>query len=188
MSMLLAFAPFIAFALLSRTTSSAMALLVAAAIALAMLVHDRIAGRSLKLLEVGTAVLFCGLAALTATGILRLSVVDVRLVVDAGLLAIVLTSLVIGRPFTLQYAIERVPPEIAATPAFHRANTVITGAWAFAFALMVAGGLLLRFEPAVPASVGTTVIVAATAGAVWFTHWYPQRLRRRAQGQPPPAS
>ena len=39
------------------------------------------------------------------------TVATVRLAVDAGLFAIALVSLLVGRPFTLQYARESVPKE-----------------------------------------------------------------------------
>lgn len=46
----------------------------------------------------------------------------VRLAVDTGLRAIVLASLLIGTPFTLQYAREETPPEIWGQPEFLRTN------------------------------------------------------------------
>ena len=59
------------------------------------------------------------------------SVVGVRALVDAGLLLIVLVSMAIGRPFTLQYAREQVAPEFWNSPEFVRTNYVITaiGRW-----------------------------------------------------------
>ena len=65
MQMLLAFAPFIAFALLSRTLPVTLALAVAALVAIGQAVNDVVRHRrSLKILEVGTALLFGGLAVL----------------------------------------------------------------------------------------------------------------------------
>ena len=67
-------------------------------------------GESVKILEIGSLVLF-GLLVRVYAGSAAppWTVATVRLAVDAGLLAIVLVSLAIGRPFTLQYARERVP-------------------------------------------------------------------------------
>ncbi len=78
------------------------------------------------------------------------SVIGVRLCVDAGLLLIVLVSMAVGRPFTLQYAREQVPPEFWDRPEFIRTNYVITGAWALAFAVMVVAKLALLYVPELP--------------------------------------
>ena len=51
--------------------------------------------------------LFGGLAVYALLGGPAWTVIGVRLRVDAGLLLIVLASMAVGRPFTLQYARER---------------------------------------------------------------------------------
>jgi hypothetical protein len=107
-------------------------------------------------------------------------VASVRLVVDAGLLAIVLVSLAIGRPFTLPYARERVPKEFWAAPRFLHANRVITSVWAAAFAVLVAADAAAEYLPAVPLTVDVVASILAFAGAVAFTSWYPAKLRRAA--------
>ena len=50
----------------------------------------------------------------------------VRLRVDGGLLLIVLISLAIRKPFTLQYAREHTPKERWNDPGFIRSNVIIT--------------------------------------------------------------
>ena len=65
----------------------------------------------------------------------------VKLAVDAGVLAISLASLVIRKPFTLQYAREVVDAETAKLPGFMRANYIITWAWTAAFLLMMIGNV-----------------------------------------------
>lgn len=70
--------------------------------------------------------LFGGLAVWTALAHGEWSVVGVRLWVDAGLLAIVLISMAVGQPFTLQYARERIAQEVRNTPEFIRSNYIIT--------------------------------------------------------------
>src|SRR5450432_666722 len=62
MGIWLAFAPFIAFAVVDRLIGSTEGLLAGAAVSLALLVRDRTSGgREIKILDAGTAVLFCGL-------------------------------------------------------------------------------------------------------------------------------
>jgi hypothetical protein len=181
MGILLAFAPFIAFALIDWLAGPVEGLIAGAAVAAALLIRDWLtAGRTPKILEVGTALLFCGLALLAVLGLVAWSVIGVRLCVDAGLLLIVLFSLAVGRPFTLQYAREQVAPEIWGRPEFIRTNYVITTVWAAAFAVMVLAELALLYVPGLPPRVGIIAIILALVGAVKFTGWYPERVRARA--------
>ena len=94
---------------------------------------------------------------------------------------VVLASMAIRQPFTLQYAKEQTPPEIWEQPGFRLVNNVITAAWAVAFALMVLADVAMIYMPALPLWVGIAVTVAAIAGAIRFTQWYPARMRARFQ-------
>jgi hypothetical protein len=181
MGILLAFAPFIVFAAIDRLAGSTGGLVAGAVVALALLLRDRLTpGRRAKMLDIGTAILFAGLALYALLARPTWSVIGVRLCVDAGLLLIVLASLAARRPFTLQYAREQVPQSDWDNPEFIRANYVISGVWALAFAILIAAELALLLRPDLPRGVGMTVIVLALVGAVKFTGWYPERLRAAA--------
>lgn len=169
LGILLAFAPFLAFALIDRLSGPTEGLIAGAVVSAALLLRDLIQGRTAKVLEIGTAILFGGLALYALLGRPSWSVVGVRVVVDAGLLLIVLASLVMRRPFTLQYARERVAPELWGEPEFVRTNYVITAVWALAFAVMVVAELVLLYVPDVPPRAGIVAIVLALVGAVKFT-------------------
>jgi hypothetical protein len=117
---------------------------------------------------------------------LILAISQVKLAVDAGVLAISLTSLVIRRPFTLQYAREVVDAETAALPGFLRANYVITWAWTAAFLLMMAANLLMIYSPTLPLWSGLAIAFAARNTAIYFTKWYP--VYRRSKYPTPAAS
>jgi hypothetical protein len=187
MAIVLSFLPFIIFAILTRMTSVSVALFVAAAVAIVLTARDVLRGRSPKVLEIGTIVLFAGLAALVTATRGEWSIVGVRLAVDAGLLMIVLLSIAIRRPFTLQYAREQVSPEVAQMPLFIRTNMIITAVWALAFAVMVAADLVMLYATDVPMSVGVVATVAALYGAVRFTIGYPKRVRARVAPQITPS-
>lgn len=101
-------------------------------------------------------------------------------VVAAGLLAIVLASMALGRPFTPQYAREQVPPEHWDSPEFLRTNAIITAVRALAFAVMVAAERALLALPGMPRGAGIAAIVLALVGAIRFTRWYPDRMSARA--------
>lgn len=185
MGILLAFAPFIAFAVADRLIGSTEGLVAGFAVSAFLLIRDWFSpNRKPKLLEIGTAVLFGALALYTLLAHPVWSIMGVRLLVDAGLLLIVLVSLAIRRPFTLQYAREQVPQELWASQQFLRTNDVITAVWALAFAAMVAADWVLLTMPDVPPRFGIIATVLALVGAIKFTGWYPDR--RRATGQPSP--
>jgi hypothetical protein len=97
--------------------------------------------------------------------------------VDLGLLLIVLVSLALRRPFTLQYAREQVPEEFWSSPQFVRTNYVITAVWALAFAVLVVADLILLYVPELPPRVGIIATIAALVGAIKFTSWYPERVK-----------
>jgi hypothetical protein len=180
MGMLLAFAPFIAFALVSWLLGSVPGLICGALIAGLFLLRDALArGRTVKVLEIGTVLLFAGLAVYVGLGGPQLGIFGIRFFVDAGLLLIVLVSIAIRLPFTLQYAREQTPEALWERPEFVRANYIITGVWALAFAIMVAADFVLFFLSDVPSYIGIIATVVAIIGAVRFTVLYPQRLRAR---------
>lgn len=189
MSILLGFSPFIVFAILMRLSSAPVALFAGAAVALVLVVRELRAGKTAKVLEIGTVALFGGLGLVVIVAPAEWSILGVRLAVDIGLFTIVMISIAIHRPFTLQYAREQVPEEIAAHPAFYAVNTVITAGWAVAFAVMVAADGLMLYAPQVPLAVGIALTIAAFIGAIWFTRWYPARVRARfaAAGAAPSA-
>jgi hypothetical protein len=183
MGILLAFAPFIVFAVLDRIVGPVGALTAGATVSAALLARDLIgSGRSMKILEAGTFILFSGLAVYTALSGVNWSVIGVRLCVDAGLLAIVLASMAAGRPFTLQYAREQVSPQLWNRPEFIRINYVITAVWALAFLAMVLAEAALLYVPGLPPRAGVAVIILAMVGAVKFTGWYPERETREVAG------
>lgn len=181
MGMLLAFAPFIAYAVLQRTLGALPALAIAALISLALAARDAFTpGRHVKTLEIGSVVLFGGLALFTWLTKADWPILQVRLWVDAGLMLLVILTLVIRKPFTLAYAREQVPQEHWDSPQFLHVNDVITAGWAVAFAVLVLADLLMLYVPDVPLWIGVAVTLAALAGAIQFTKWYPDRVRGRA--------
>jgi hypothetical protein len=178
MGILLAFAPFLAFAVIDRLIGSTEGLLAGAAVSAVLLARDWMsANRTPKILEIGTTVLFCGLALYAIAFQPVWSIIGVRLRVDSGLLIIVLITILVGRPFTLQYAREQVAPELWTTPEFVRTNYVITGVWALAFVILVVAELILLYLPDVPPRLGIWATIAALIGAVKFTSWYPERRK-----------
>jgi intracellular septation protein A len=185
MNILLSFGPFILFAVLMRFGDVFFALIAAAALSALLIVRERRRGKSVKILEAGTVGLFGGLAIFTAITRYDWTILEARLAVDAGLLAIVLGSLIARRPFTLQFAREEVPQEYWANPQFIATNYMISGVWAAAFVILVVADVVMAFFPTIPLWVGIVVTIVALAGAIWFTSWYPQRLRKPSHASAP---
>jgi len=178
-SILLSLSPFAVFFALMRLVSPIAGLIGAFAVSVFLCLRERRRGQSVKILEIGSVVLFGMLVAYTLLAAPRWTVATVRLAVDGGLLTIVLVSLAIGRPFTLQYARERVPEPIWALPVFFTTNLRITVAWAAAFAVHVAADAAAEYVPAIPLWIDIVASLAAFLGAVWFTRWYPAAVQRR---------
>jgi hypothetical protein len=184
MTIFLILAPYGAFASLMLLTSARLSVFAAAAICLAVIALDFFRGRSLKLLGAGSAMLFAGVG-------LYLTLIDphlgnstVKLSVDTGIFLISLTSMLIRRPFTLQYALEAVPAETAGMPGFLRANYIITAAWTAAALVMMVANLAVLYVPGLPLWSGLAIAFAARNSAVYFTKWYPQ-YRRLKHGTAP---
>jgi len=176
MNMLLAFAPFAVFALLTRPLGVQCGLILATLLCAALIVRDRwMKKRSLKFLEVGSLLLFGGLALLVRYTQFNFTIVQVRLIVDLGLLVIVLVSILFRRPFTAQYAMEQVSAEVAATDRFKRTSFQLSAVWALAFAMIVVADMAMLYVPVFKPAAGAAAIVAVLAAALWFSQWLPRR-------------
>jgi hypothetical protein len=178
MGILLGFAPFIVFALLTNVAVD-LALWAAFATAFVLSIRDFAQTRVLRILDVGGTALF-GLLALYA-GFVQpgISLQAVRFVVDCGLLLIAVYSMVSGNPFTLQYAREQTPPDIWDSPVFIRTNYIITSVWTIAFLTTTAADGMATFDKKFPLSLDIAVGLASLAVAVIFTARYPAHVRER---------
>jgi len=179
MTIFLILAPYGAFAMLMLVTSAAVTLFASATIGMMVMAHDALRGRTIKVLGAGSVTLFAALGAYITLADSGLSSSAVKLTVDAGVFAISLTSLVIRKPFTLQYAREMVDADTAQLPGFMRANYIITWTWTGAFLLMMIANVLMIYVPGLPLWSGIVIAFAARNSAVYFTKWYPQHRRAK---------
>jgi hypothetical protein len=177
MTLFMILAPYGAYTMLMLLTSAAVSVFAAAAICLATIAIDVARGRSVKMLAAGSAIVFAGLGVYLTLVDTALGTLPVKLSVDIGIFIISLGSMLIGRPFTLQYGLESVPAEIAAMPGFLRANYIITAAWAAATLLMAAANVVLLYVPGLPLWSSLAIAFAARYCALYFTKWYPEHCR-----------
>ena len=184
MTIFLILAPYGAFTLLMLVSSADVSLFTGAAICLAVIAYDMVRGRSLKILGAGSVLVFTAVGGYVTEIDPDLSVSGVKFAVDTGIFLVTLGSILIGKPFTLQYAREVVDAEIAKLPGFIRANYIITWAWTGSMLLMMAGNAALIYVPGLPLWSGLLIAFAARNSAVYFTKWYPQ-YRKAKYGTPP---
>ncbi|WP_076858742.1 hypothetical protein [Bradyrhizobium mercantei] len=184
MTIFLILAPYGAFATLMLLTSATVSLLCAALICLAVIAFDIARGRSIKILGLGSVIVFTAVGFYLTFVDATPSSIAVKIAVDAGILAVSFGSMLIGHPFTRQYALEQVDAEIAKQPGFLHANYLITGAWTAATLLMLIGNIAVLYVPALPLWTGLLIAFAARNAAVGFTRWYPQ-YRAAKYGTPP---
>jgi hypothetical protein len=188
MMIFLILAPYGAFATLMLFASAAVSLFAAAAICLMVIAYDALRGRSIKVLGAGSAILFAALGGYITLVDSSWSGSQVKLTVDAGMLAISLVSLAIRRPFTLQYAREVVDAETARLPEFLKASYVITWAWSLALVLMMLANVLVIYLPGLPLWSGLAIAFAARNSALYFTKWYPEHQRAKFATSAPSAT
>src|ERR1700728_269021 len=103
MNLVIGFAPFILFAILSRLSAD-LALWVAFAAAFVVTIRDFVESPSLRLLDAGSFVLFAALA--LGRGFLDpgLSLAMVRFIAALSLFALLGLPLALARPFSVDYA------------------------------------------------------------------------------------
>jgi hypothetical protein len=184
MTIFLILAPYGAFAFLMLVTSATVSLFAAAGICLAILAFDVARGRSVKILGAGSVVTFAAIGCYVWLVDPGMGVSAVKFSVDAGVLLVILLSIAIRVPFTLQYALEKVDAQTARLPGFIRANYIITSAWAASMLAMMIGNVALIYMPGLPIWSSLLVAFAARNSAVYFTKWYPE-YRKAKYGTAP---
>jgi len=96
------------------------------------------------------------------------------------------TSILLGRPFTLDFSRDGVTPEIAASKLFLDINRTIAWVWTGAFAVMAASRAIANAASAPWLATALTVVVLV--GAIKFTKAYPDRAVAAATGGRPAAA
>ena len=172
MNLIFGFVPFILFALLSRLSAD-LALWIAFAAAFVVTIRDFVERPQLRLLDGVSFFLFGLLALWRGFWDPGLSLDALRLIVDVALTAAILFSLVIRRPFSLQYAGRAGWNEAD----FLRVNYVISLVWLIAFTAMAAADALDGLVT-LPLDAGIGISMLALAFAIAVTLRYPASVKR----------
>jgi hypothetical protein len=172
---LLSFLPWIVFLALPGEIGVRWSAALATLLTLAVVFKDVRRGR-FKLLDLKAAVFFAGFfgaSFLIAEPTLTRWAPSIG---SAAILLIVLTTILIGQPFTTPYAKEMTPAEVWDSPRFKRANRDISLGWLASFGLMLAAALLLALAGLDNPALQWAAQIGGIAGPILFQNWYRRRL------------
>jgi len=175
MGIIMTFLPWLVFWVLLSYGKLFPAIIVALAASIVAIVMERMSGRSFKILQIGTLAVFVVFATVAAFLDRAWLAHWIRLMSNAALTLIVLISILIGKPFTIQYARQSVPKEHWASAEFLRANYVITWVWFVAFVVNTAASGLNHLIPSINVLVNWIIAICPLLVAAKFTAWYSKR-------------
>jgi hypothetical protein len=148
-------------------------------------------GQPPMVLDVGTTIAFAILTIVTFATDDTFLERWIQPLSSAALLAIALGSILVGKPFTRQYARQQVPPEVWDTPGFMRTTLLITWVWVGVFAVMTISALIppivdgnntfYEQDDTVGVIFYWVIPFLALAAGILFTKWYPERVRMQAR-------
>jgi len=171
MTLILGFAPFILFSILSRLSAD-LALWTGFAVAFVVTIRDFVERPVLRLLDGASLGLFAFLALGRGFVAPELPLAAVRTILDAGLTLAIAFSLLRHQPFSMEYASGETQGRVWPLPAFLRVNYVISTTWLMAFVAMTLADAAVTFVP-LPLYVGVGVSVVALGLAATLTLRYP---------------
>lgn len=176
MSVVLGFAPWIAFSVLCGPSTWEWAALTALVLTVALAVPDWRRSREIGVLDAGSAAFFATLAVLAlALDRPELQWLEDRAQLISGIAITVIAvgSLLVRRPFTEHYARQSTPREYWGSPQFRRINVVITAVWAGTFALQALCDAVVVAAPNASDLFNWVLPTLLLVAAIKFTIWYP---------------
>jgi hypothetical protein len=186
--MLADFTPWLVYWALIGNTSFRTAVLLAFLVSAAVFARPVMNGQRPKVLEVGSFITFILLVVIAFTTNDHFLERWIQPITNCAIFLIALISVVIGRPFTMEYARESVSAEVAEKPDFLLVNRIITWVWVAAFLVMtvsafipplVEGSATIRDGGDTLSVIGYWIVpIAALAFAALFSSWFPDWFRR----------
>lgn len=185
----LAFVPWILYWVLAGTGHTTAAILSGLGLSLAINGY-RLAVRKMKILDAVSLVVLAVFAFVTLVLSSDLFVFYGGVVSDAALALMAWGSLLVGNPFTYDYAKEDWDEAFWDNPIFVRTNQIITILWGVIFTVQVliggvamATGLEGTARIILVAVIPRSLLALGIFFSVWFPRWYPQRAAARQGGQ-----
>ena len=161
---MIGFLPWIVYWILVGNVSFTTSILVTLGVAVAVNAATYARTRSFKLFEAGAIAIFVALLIVSLVGEESFLERWIQPLSNLGILVLALATVAVGRPFTLEYARESVPPEVQATAGFDYVNRLLTWVWIGAFAVMT----LVSFIPPIVQGEATIRDGASTLSIVCY--------------------
>jgi len=179
LAMIVGFVPAATFTLLA-SVSQDLALWAGLSAAFVVSIRDFAQEPVLRLLDMGSLVLF-GVTALYA-GFIHPAITTqlTRFVVDAGFFGLALISILLRNPLTMQYAREQVANEVWKSRPFLLTNYGLTALWMICFAIMAVADGFADMHKNLPVSLDAALCLIVVISALVVTARYPIWLRGHA--------
>jgi hypothetical protein len=167
-----------------------LALLIALAVAAVHGYRALQGGATLNILDIGTIVAFAILTIVAYATNDDFLERWIQPLANGALFLIALASILVGKPFVLQYAQEEAPAEVQQSSGFIRTVNVITWVWIGVFGVMTVSALIppiadgdatfLDQDDTLGIVCYWVIPIAALAFGILFSKWFPERVRQRA--------
>jgi putative sterol carrier protein len=182
---MLAFVPWILYWVLAGTGNTTAAILCGLGVSLAINGY-RLATRKVKILDAVSLVFMAVAAFITLVLRSDFMVFYGGVLSDATLALMAWGSLLVGNPFTYDYAKEDWDEALWDNPIFIQTNQIITAVWGAIFtvqALIGGTSMVLDLEGTariiLVAVIPRSLLIGGIAFSAWFPRWYPPRAAAR---------
>jgi hypothetical protein len=179
LAMILGFVPAVTFTLLA-SVSQDLALWAGLSAAFVVSIRDFAQEPVLRLLDMGSLVLFAVTALYAGFIHPAITIQLTRFVVDAGFFALALISILLRNPLTLQYAREQVTNDVWKSRPFLLTNYGLTALWMLCFAVMAAADGFADMHKNLPVSLDAALCLFVVILALAVTARYPNWLHGHA--------
>ena len=174
------FAPWIAFMVLSSNNTFELAAVIALVIAVVVLLISRRSGSKPTAFDYATLGFFVLLVIVGLFTSDAAVATWVQPVSNFALFTIALVSILIGKPFTREYARQSLPPEVWDSPGFLQGTLRVAWVWVAAFAVMTISSLITVFRPNWETWTTWVIPIVAFVAAVLYTRAVEARGAARA--------
>ncbi|MEA3280929.1 MAG: hypothetical protein U9Q38_10080 [Thermodesulfobacteriota bacterium] len=178
MGIFLSFSPWIVFWVLSGRESFVIAAAAATVVVFSIIIRE-IREHSAKVLDIGSLLFFVFLTVVAFTPYSEAIDSNALPLSNVALFLITIVSILIRKPFTLQYAREQVDKKFWDSPGFYSTNLVITWVWCVTFAIIAVVSYMALHHPFM---LDRVIHILAFVGAIKFTSWYPHYVKKKRGG------
>ena len=149
------------------------------ALCLSFLINLRnILSGNTKVLPVGAFIFFLALTIASVTVRAPWFFTWAHTIANAAVTLTAIVSILIGKPFVLQYARDRVSKERWNSPKLFHESYVLSWMWVAFFGLMILTSSTFALLPSLPQWISTAIHWALFVIAMSFSYWYRAKCRK----------